>query len=230
MVKFLFFYVLLCSTLLFPQIIYNDGIVTGVKTGKKVVALTFDACESVTPAYLDKRIVSFLIDNAVPATLFLGGKFAVRNAAELKRLTNYPWLHFANHSMRHIQHSEKLSQADLLAEVTRADSVIYSITGRHTRHFRFPAGNYNARAVQLVKVAGYTIVHWSFASGDPVKNVPAEQLLSYVKSKITPGCILIFHINGRGYKTADILPGLYKFLKNKGYSIVSLEDMLRGQK
>jgi peptidoglycan/xylan/chitin deacetylase (PgdA/CDA1 family) len=46
-----------------------------------------------------------------------------------------------------------------------------------------------------------------------------------VVSKATPGSILIFHINGRGYHTGEALPRIVHELKGKGYRFISLEEL-----
>jgi hypothetical protein len=37
----------------------NAEVITALKTDDKVVALTFDACETKTPSYLDHKIIDF---------------------------------------------------------------------------------------------------------------------------------------------------------------------------
>ena len=74
--------------------------------------------------------------------------------------------------------------------------------------------------------AGYKVVHWSFASGDPVRGLQAQGLTDWVLSKTKPGSILIFHINGRGWSTAQALPGILDALQKKGYGFTRLDAVL----
>jgi hypothetical protein len=47
--------------LIFSFLFSNAEVITALKTDDKVVALTFDACETKTPSYLDHKIIDFLI-------------------------------------------------------------------------------------------------------------------------------------------------------------------------
>jgi hypothetical protein len=51
-------------------------------------------------------------------------------------------------------------------------------------------------------------------------------LVDHVIRNTKPGSILIFHANGRGYKTGEALPEIVRILKQKGYRFVRLEDYL----
>ena len=73
---------------------------------------------------------------------------------------------------------------------------------------------------------GYKVVHWSFASGDPVKVIGPEALSEGVLKRVRPGSILIFHINGRGWSTADALPGIIAELRKRGYGFTRLDAVL----
>jgi peptidoglycan/xylan/chitin deacetylase (PgdA/CDA1 family) len=78
-----------------------------------------------------------------------------------------------------------------------------------------------------VESLGYRVVHWRFPSGDPVKNISVKKLVSWVIYKVKPGDILIFHINGRGYRTAEGLPLIVKQLKEQGYRFVKLNESIK---
>ncbi len=208
--------------ILIPSIAVSK-VITELPTKDKIVALTFDACEIQKPYHFDKAILNFIINEKLPATLFVSGKFARDNKDELMKIAGYDFLEIENHSVHHNNHMETLSDAQIQAEID--DSFIYNITGKRTRFFRFPAGNYNKNALGIVEKK-YRVVHWTFASGDWNKNISAQKLTDYVLSKTKPGAILIFHINGRGYSTGKALPQIVKSLKEEGYKFVKLQDYL----
>lgn len=208
------------------QPILKDGIVTGFRTGQKEVVFTFDACESVTPAFADRELINVIIREKLPVTIFLSGKFLLRNRDEVLKLSKYPFIEFANHSFSHPEHIERLPGSQQKNQVMRTDSLIKSLGLNSLRCFRFPGGNYNSVAVDNVRKMGYKIVHWSFASGDADKKIPAKALADWIRLKTKPGTIYIFHINGRGYKTAEILPGFLQYLYKKGYKVRRLSEML----
>lgn len=201
-------------------------IITGLGTTEKIVAFTFDGCESITPSYLDTGIVKFVLEEGLPCSLFVSGKFAQRNRQELHELAAHDFIKVENHSWSHYNHMEKFQPEAVEREVKATDSLITEITGRKPQFFRFPAGNYDRRSVKTVESLGYRIVHWTFASGDPDPHLTTKRLINSVLSRVHGGSILIFHINGRGYRTAEALPTIVSELKQRGYRFVSLEEML----
>ena len=196
-------------------------------TADKVVALTFDACEGPkAPALFDQSILATLEAEKVPATIFATGLFARRNAAELARLSRLPEIEVENHSFDHPQHMERLDAAAIRREIDDTDAVIAAITGRQPRFFRFPAGSYDAAALATAEATGHKVVHWTFASGDPVRGLAPDHLSQWVLSKVRPGSILIFHVNGRAPATGQALPGILAELRRRGYRFVRLDQAL----
>lgn len=190
------------------------------------VALTFDACETKTPSYFDEKILGFLLKEKIPFTIFVSGKFARRNKDRLKELAQLNFVEIENHSLNHHQHMENLKEEEIIKEVKSNADLIYEITGKKTKFFRFPAGNYDEKTLKLVEKQNYKVVHWTFASGDPDKKLSPPKLIEGVRSQTRKGSILIFHINGRGYSTGEALPKIVEELKKKGYKLVKLEEGL----
>ena len=199
-------------------------IIENLNTKNKIVALTFDACESNKPSYFDHSILDYLVNEKIPFTLFVSGKFAKRNSDELKQVSEYDFVEIENHSMNHIHHTEKLNNEDIKNEVLENEKFISEITGRKTKFFRFPGGNYSYKSLQILSEINYPVMHWTFASGDPDKNISPKRLYNWVVNKTKPGNILIFHINGRGYSTGAALPQIISTLSENGYRFVKLED------
>lgn len=194
--------------------------------GKKEVALTFDACETKTPSHFDPVILDYLIRNKIPATFFVSAKFALRNPSRLAEVSRYPFIEIENHSYHHNIHMEKMPKEKIIEEIRSTQNIIEKTTGVKTKYFRFPAGNYDKKTLDTVEGMGYKVVHWSFASGDPDKNLQAERIIKWVLKAAKPGSILIFHINGRGYTTPKTLPVIVESLKKRGFSFVRLDEVL----
>ncbi len=203
-------------------------IITELPTHRRLVALTFDACETKTPSYFDLTILDFLLRNRIPFTLFISGKFAKRtvNSMIIRCICKYDFVEVENHSYSHPLHMERLTPKEIEREVLRTEAILYSLTNRRTRLFRFPGGNYDERSLRIVERLGYKVVHWTFPSGDPDKSIDPISLKRWVLSRTRPGSILIFHINGRGYSTGKALPVIVKVLTRRGYSFVKLEDLI----
>lgn len=201
-------------------------VIKEIKTEEKVVFITLDACETKTPSYLDKRITDFLVREKVPFTLFVSGKFILRNWEELKELYKTGLISIQNHSFNHYLHMESLKEEEIIREVKETEQLIQALTGKKPIFFRFPAGNYDERALKIVESLGYKVVHWTFPSGDPDPRITPEKLTNWVLQNVRPGAILIFHANHRGYATPYALPRIIKALREKGYSFGRIEDYL----
>jgi peptidoglycan-N-acetylglucosamine deacetylase len=201
-------------------------VITRLPTTKKVVAITFDACETKTPAYFDQQILDVVLKERLPCTLFVSGKFAERNREQLTVLATLPFIQIENHSLTHPQHMEVLPVEQVTTEVLANETLLAPMIGYKTRLFRFPAGNYDQKTLDVVEALGYQVVHWTFASGDPARTISAEKLTEWVLFKTKPGSILIFHMNGRGYRTAEALPTIVTTLSAQGYRFVTLREGL----
>ena len=159
------------------------AVITRLPTQKKIVAITFDACETQSPSYFDERILSTLLNEKIPFTLFVSGKFAKRNAGRLAEISKLDFVGVENHSLNHIQHMEALKEEEIIQELQENETVLKGITLKKTEFFRFPGGNYDEKTLKMVEHLGYRVVHWSFASGDADKNIPKERLYTRVVSK-----------------------------------------------
>ena len=201
-------------------------IVARLPTREKVVVLSFDACQAGEQMTLDRAITDLLVARAVPFTIFVGGRFARDNAAALKELATHPFVDLENHSWSHPRDLRTLDDERVRAEVTRAQAMIHATTGRKTRFFRFPGGNADERTVALVRSLGYTVVHWRWPEGDPDPQIDAARLIEQTLARTRPGDILIFHVNGRGWHTAEALPRILDGLAARGFRIVSLPEYL----
>lgn len=201
-------------------------VITRLPAADKVVALTFDACESVTPAFLDTRLVEALAAEQVPYTIFVSGRFARHHQAELAALAASGRVEIENHSFNHPQHMERLAPDQIRREVTETDALLRAITGKPTKYFRFPAGNYDARTLAEVEALGFRVVHWEAPSGDPSPAADADRLVRHVLSTTRNGSIHIFHINGRGWHTAEAMPRIIAGLRKQGYRFVRLDEAM----
>jgi hypothetical protein len=64
------------------------------------------------------------------------------------------------------------------------------------------------------------------ATGDPNPNVSATALANATVREARPGSIIVNHANGRGWHTAEALPIAIPKLKAKGYTFVTVSELL----
>jgi peptidoglycan/xylan/chitin deacetylase (PgdA/CDA1 family) len=219
---------LLAAAALAPRAAFADDVITRLPAAPKdkVVALTFDACETKTPAFLDRSISDFLTGEKIPFTVFACGRFARHNGDALKQLAALDFVEIENHSMNHDNHMERMADATIRHEVLDTQTMLAGITGHRTKFFRFPAGNYDARSLATVESCNHRVVHWTFASGDPARTLTPAHETEWVLEKTRADDILIFHINGRGWSTGQALPGILAALKSRGYHFARLDALL----
>lgn len=201
-------------------------VVTRLPTADRVVALTFDACMAHEPASFDRQLLEYLVSRRIPFTLFVTGRFIEHNRADMERLAGLDFVDIENHSFDHPNGMNRFRPDDVLRQVSRAEEVITDLTGRPSQFFRFPAGNFNARGLAAVEAQGLHVVHWRWATGDPSRSETADRLHERVLRQTEPGDILIFHINGRGWHTAEALPRIVEDLQAQGYRFVLVSDYL----
>ncbi len=202
------------------------GVVTRLPTRERVVALTFDACQAGQRMSLDHGITDFLVGRRIPFTIFMGGRFARDNAGDVRELARHDFVSIQNHSWSHPRDMRLLDDEQVRTEVTRAEATLFAVTGRRPTLFRFPGGNADERTVALVRALGYQVVHWRWAEGDPAPSVDAERLVAQTLERTRAGDILILHINGRGWHTAEALPRIVDGLLARGFRFVTVAEML----
>ncbi len=201
-------------------------VISRLPTNERVVALTFDACEQQRPVKLDTAISDWLVAHRIPFTLFLSGRFVQDNAAAVKTLAALDFVELENHSWDHPNRMQLLSDDAVREEILKTDAEIAELTGRGTAFFRFPAISYNARTLADAEGLGFRVVHYRWEVGDPDPHETAARIVRETLEGTRPGDILIYHINGRGWHTAEALPRLIAGLQAKGYRFVLLKDYL----
>lgn len=193
----------------------------------KRIALTFDACQ--TARYktgFDMAIVATLQRTHTPATFFLGGLWMQTHFAEAKALAANPLFEIGSHSWSHLDFT-KISAPAMQSEIVQTQAELTLVTGHRTTLFRFPYGHYNNLALAQIAANGLTAIQWDVVSGDPDPRVSAQRMRRVVESRVTDGSIIIMHVNGRGWHTAQSLPGIISDLRAQGYTFVSVSELLK---
>lgn len=195
-------------------------------SGRNEVALTFDACQNKTLSGYDEPLISYLIKSKTKATLFLGGFWAETHRKQTQLLARNPLFEIAQHSYKH-PHFRTLTPQQISSDLSRAQTVINQVTGKTPRYFRPPYGEYDSKTITSAQKLGLKTVLWSVVSGDPDKKISANQLAKSVVNQAKPGSIIIMHMNGRGWHTAEALPAIIEGLKKRGLKPVTLSELLR---
>jgi len=192
---------------------------------KKRVALTFDACSTGGPTGYDAAVIRALRDAKAPATLFLSGHWAESHPAETLELAHDPLFELGNHAYVH-PHMTRLSQARQRQELSRTQQVLSQATGQAPRYFRPPYGEVNVELARVAAEEGLRTIEFDVASGDADKSFKKERLTGWVLKEAKAGSIVVLHMNGRGWHTAEALPGIIEGLRARGFELAKVSDLL----
>jgi peptidoglycan/xylan/chitin deacetylase (PgdA/CDA1 family) len=201
--------------------------ISRVKTQQPEVALTFDACATKKGWYgFDRDVFEILKREQVPATVFVSGLWVETHPEAMADLTGDPLIEFGDHSYDH-PHMTKLAPAQVGEEIDETEAAL-SRYGRRSVAFRPPFGDWNSHVIELVREHQLPTVTWDVVSGDPSAHATTAGIVKAVLTQARPGSIIIFHINGRGWKTHEALPEVLAGLRQRGFKLVSLSELLRG--
>ncbi|MBA4543559.1 polysaccharide deacetylase family protein [Thermoactinomyces sp. CICC 10521] len=188
----------------------------------KKVALTFDdgPDDQYTPQILD-----ILKEENVHATFFVVGKMAHKNPQMLKRIVSEGHI-IGNHTWDHPL-IPKLTQKQLESELERADQEIYKIIGYKVHFFRPPYEAIHGGKEQIL-AKGYQIIDWDVDTEDWKAGRTPEGIYQTIVKEVQPGSIILEHCAG-GDRSATVksLRKTIQYLKNQGYEIVTLDQLLQ---
>lgn len=192
------------------------------------VALTFDLCPVSAGSGFDRALVSELEDQRIPATFFLSGAWIATHDREVRELVAVPFFELGTHGDQH-RHLPRLDVADQRAEMLAPVRDLETRYHRRTDLFRPPYGEYTSESVRIAEAAGLKVVLWSVVSGDPDPSLPATRILDDVERRLAPGSVVIFHANGRGWHTSEIVLSLSQWMSAKhAWHAVTLTTLLAG--
>jgi peptidoglycan/xylan/chitin deacetylase (PgdA/CDA1 family) len=190
------------------------------------LALTFDACATKGTSGFDEKLIQVLVAKQIPATLFLGGKWMAEHPEATRHLAAIEQFELANHSFLHPRLAG-LSEDRVRQELWWTQVVMYSLTGRQALLFRAPYAEIDERAARVAAQMGLTTVQYDLASGDPDASATAERLVKTVSQGARNGSIIVMHMNGRGWHTAEALPGIIDHLQGRGFAFATVGELIR---
>jgi peptidoglycan/xylan/chitin deacetylase (PgdA/CDA1 family) len=200
---------------------------SGVPAGR--VALTLDACGGHT----DYRILDALVENRIPATIFVTGIWLRRNAEALAVMQAHPDLfELEDHGARHLAAVDvqtKIygvkaagSSEGVKTEVEKGAAALETAGGPAPHWFRGATAKYSVSAINLIHQLGYRIAGYSLNAdgGSLLGAAVTEKRVARAKD----GDVIIAHINQPTHAAgAGLVKGLLA-LKAKGVTFVRLDD------
>ena len=143
----------------------------------------------------------------------------------MAELAREPLIEFGDHSYEH----PHMAQAARGAH-RRGDRPDGGGAGALRQEERRASGRRSASgasaSVDVVHEKQLPTVTWDVVSGDPSARTTAAGMITTVLRQARPGSIVVFHINGRGHKTAEALPDIVRELRERGFRFVQVSELL----
>lgn len=219
--------------------------------GRKLVALTLDLCEqSGEVAGYDGAIFDYLRAERIKATVFIGGKWMMSHPVRSQQLIANSLIELANHGWAH-RNVRGLKGPDLVQEIRGPEAAFQtqraSLASRQCLAprsgvaagdglqptlglYRFPFGACNREAIDALTANNLLAIQWDVSTGDSSKAETTAAIARTLINEVRPGSIILAHANGRGQNTAAALPHAITALKAKGFSFVTVSELLAAGK
>ena len=196
------------------------GLTARVETSEKRVALTFD--DGPTPRDTE-TVLGILRDLNIPATFFLIGKNMQSypiGASEIAKAGHQ----IGNHSYSH-QRMVFTPLREVERELSQTNALIRQAGYQGEIYFRPPYGKKLLTLPYYLNQHAIHTVTWDVAPEYGAEETP-EVLMQQVLAQVRPGSIILLHpMNGRRQTQAALTP-IVKGLQERGYTFVTVRDLL----
>lgn len=193
------------------------------------VALTFDACSG----DVDRRILDLLVNEQIPATLFVTGRWLRRNADAIAVLKSHPDLfQVENHGLNHVPAVDRPDTIYGIPAAGSLDAVLKEVeqgavwmekSGLPRPHwFRGATALYTTSAMTAIEGLGYRIAGFSL-NGDQGASATARAAAGRIAAA-RDGDVVIAHINHPERPAGEGVAEGIRTLKKKGFHFVKLDQ------
>lgn len=189
-----------------------------VDTEEKKVAMTFDTAWGADKTL---QILEILKNYNVNATFFMVG-FWVEEYPDMVKAIHEQGVEIGTHSNTHPD-MVKLSDSQKELELSTSIDLIKNITGEDVNLFRAPYGSYDNSLINLASKMGLKTIQWDVDTLD-WKGLSGVEICERVMSRVKNGSIILNHNNAD--HVLDSLPLMLERLKNAGYKVVSVGELI----
>ncbi|WP_157383006.1 polysaccharide deacetylase family protein [Nonomuraea coxensis] len=186
----------------------------------KCIALTFDD----GPGKYAGTLLSTLKKYDAKATFFLEGQYAKSRPQYVKRMVAEGH-ELGNHSYSHPDFT-KLEPGAIRNEIQKTQDAVKKAAGVEPKLLRPPYGLADLQVSDIADEFGMPIILWTGGSEDwASKNVEAIKKKTLEVAK--PNGIILMHDWVK--QTVDAMPSIVKSLQAKGYHLVTVSDVIKGE-
>ena len=204
------------------------GVVVGIDTEEKILALTLDACDG----DYDRKLITRLREEEIPATLFVASPWLVDHEEELGALGQDPLFDIAGHGKDHLPlsvtgrevYGQKGTESpeQVIEEIMANSDQIDQVIGQTPFYFRSGTAYYDEVAVKIARDLGKEVIGFTVAAdgGATLGKREIEQAVLGVE----PGGIILAHMNHPNSEIEEGLLAGILALRDKGYEFVQLKE------
>jgi endonuclease/exonuclease/phosphatase family metal-dependent hydrolase/peptidoglycan/xylan/chitin deacetylase (PgdA/CDA1 family) len=218
----------------------TPGVITSVAGKTNEVAITLDACGSESSSSAshgyDADLINYLIQNNIPATLFLNVRWIKNNHETAKQLAVNPLFEIQNHGYYHkpctlsdaavYGLAATANEQEMIVEIKAASDEIYNLLGVRTKYYRPGTGMADPKCVELAESNGHKVVDWSLNGDGGSKRPAAEIKERWLKAQ--GGDVIISHMNHPVRFVAEGVMAAIPGLQQKGVKFVKLSELITG--
>lgn len=184
----------------------------------KIIALTFDD----GPGYSStSRILDVLEEYDARATFFVVGKQIMVNPEMLIRASEMG-CEIGNHTYSHLNLT-KISEEEILNEVTSVDEAVCELTGREVTLVRPP---YGAKDEKVRRTVPHPLIAWCIDTED-WKSKDPDLVCEIIKQQVKDGDIILMH--DIYATTAQAVEKIVPWLVEQGYQLVTISEMFEAK-
>ncbi len=188
--------------------------------GKPQISISFDAAWGADDT---DALLEILKTNDVKATFFLCGYWVDKYPEEVKKIYE-AGNDIGNHSNTH-PHGSQLSLEENKKNIMDCHNKIKALLNIEPILYRPPFGEYNDTVITAAEECGYYPIQWDVDSLDWKELGTDHEINQVLNHKhLGNGSIILFH-NDAKY-TPEVLDTIIKNLKEKGYEIVPISQLI----
>ncbi|KAI9249623.1 hypothetical protein BY458DRAFT_494047 [Sporodiniella umbellata] len=219
-----------------PRHARNDGIYTSCNR-PGVFAMTFDD----GPYEHSWELATYLNEMGIRSTFFINGNNWInvekdsvstpdgeKSYMDVIRHYSNMGHEVASHTYEH-KELQGLSKEDIEYQMNVVSDIIYDAIGKRPAIMRPPTGSYDAKALQVLKDLGYSVVNWDLDTNDWRSHDLDEEKMAYKEiddeSDSTNGHITLEH---EVYEQTvyELVPWAIEYVRSRDLEFVTVSDCL----
>lgn len=196
-------------------------VIQTVATDEPYMSISFDC------AYVDAptdALLAILDEMNVKATFFMTGYF-VQTFTESAQKIRDAGHEIACHSLSHPHMLEKPLDVRF-NQVRKGAALIREYLGVNPRLFRPPFGEFDVTVSAPARAEGMEVCMWTIDSHDWDSSFDADKVYRRVTKNITPGTIILFHLDG--FDTLEVAPKAIDYYRSTmGLELVTISELVQ---